>query len=156
MDKVTGDINDDGLVDMIVGSYQADPGGVSNAGSAHVILGKAGTTAVYLTDINAGNGGFSIHGISTDDEAGWDVSGGADVNGDGLLDLVIGASSAYNGADRTGAAYVVYGKKTTNSIQLSDIATGNGGFEIKGIANGDKTAWVGMGVISMVTDSAIF
>ncbi len=143
--KSAGDVNDDGLVDMIVGSYQADPGGVSNAGSAHVIFGKAGTTAVNLTDINAGNGGFSIHGISADDEAGWDVAGGSDVNGDGLLDLVIGASSAYNGVDRTGAAYVVYGKKTTNSIQLSDIATGNGGFVIKGIANGDKTAWVGTG-----------
>ena len=38
--KSAGDINDDGLVDMIVGSYQADPGGVSNAGSAHVIFGK--------------------------------------------------------------------------------------------------------------------
>ncbi len=143
--KSVGDVNDDGLVDMIVGSYQADPGGVSNAGSAHVIFGKTDTNAVNLTDINAGNGGFSIHGISADDEAGWDVAGGSDVNGDGLLDLVIGASSAYNGADRTGAAYVVYGKTTTNSIQLSDIATGNGGFVIKGIANGDKTAWVGMG-----------
>ena len=83
--------------------------------------------------------GFSIHGISADDEAGWDVAGGSDVNGDGLLDLVIGAPSAYNGVDRTGAAYVVYGKKTTNSIQLSDIATGNGGFVIKGNASSEQS-----------------
>ena len=143
--KSAGDINDDGLVDMIVGSYQADPGGTSNAGSAHVIFGKADTVSVDLNDINAGNGGFSIHGISADDEAGWDVAGGSDVNGDGMLDIVIGASSAHNGTDRPGAAYVVYGKKTTNSIQLSDIESGSNGFVIKGIADGDQTAWVGMG-----------
>jgi flagellin-like hook-associated protein FlgL len=143
--RPAGDVNDDGLVDMIVGSSQADPGGVSNAGSAHVIFGKTDTSPVELGDINAGIGGFSIHGISPDDQAGRYVGGGSDVNGDGLPDLVIGATAAYNGADRTGAAYVVYGKKTTDSVELSDVEAGNGGFVIKGIGDGDRTAFVGMG-----------
>jgi flagellin-like hook-associated protein FlgL len=140
-----GDVNGDGYYDLAITAPDADPGGQSSAGSVYIVFGKSDTGAVELSNIDVGNGGYAIHGISADDWAGWDVDGGTDVNGDGLPDLLIGASQAYNGADRTGAAYVVYGKKTTESVELSDVEAGNGGFVIKGIGDGDQTAAVALG-----------
>ena len=140
-----GDINGDGYFDVALSAYGADPGGRADSGSVYVVFGKSDVGAVELSNIDAGNGGYAIHGIAAGDRAGWGVDGGTDVNGDSLADLVIGAAEAYNGADRTGAAYVVYGKKTTDSIELSDVAAGNGGFVLKGLGDGDQTAAVSVG-----------
>jgi len=130
---------------VALSAYGADPGGRADSGSVYVVFGKSDVGAVELSNIDAGNGGYAIHGIAAGDRAGWGVDGGTDVNGDSLADLVIGAAEAYNGADRTGAAYVVYGKKTTDSIELSDVAAGNGGFVLKGLGDGDQTAAVSVG-----------
>jgi hypothetical protein len=35
-----GDVNGDGLDDLIVGAYQADPINKSNAGKSYVVFGK--------------------------------------------------------------------------------------------------------------------
>jgi hypothetical protein len=53
----------------------------------------------------------------------------ADNYGDGLDDLIIGAKQADpSGKSHAGRSYVVFGKKdNTNTIELSDIATGIGG-----------------------------
>lgn len=140
-----GDVNGDGYYDLAITAPEADPGGQLSAGSVYIVFGKSDTGAVELSNIDVGNGGYAIHGIAAGDRAGWDVDGGTDVNGDGLPDLLIGASRAYNGANRTGAVYVVYGKKTTESVQLSNVEAGTGGFAIKGIGDGDDTAAVALG-----------
>ena len=62
--------------------------------------------------------------------SGISVSSAGDNNGDGLADLIIGASGADTYAGRT---YVVFGhKESNNPVQLSDIAAGKGGFVIHG------------------------
>ncbi|MBI5153929.1 FG-GAP repeat protein, partial [Candidatus Poribacteria bacterium] len=43
-----GDVNGDGLADLIVGALLADPGGDSNAGETYVVFGKTDGTAVDL------------------------------------------------------------------------------------------------------------
>jgi hypothetical protein len=62
------DVNGDGLDDLIVSGYQADPSGKSSAGKSYVVSGKANSSAINLSAIaNASNltGGFVINGEAT-------------------------------------------------------------------------------------------
>ena len=53
-----GDVNGDGLDDLIVGAYGAEPGENIYAGESYVVFGKANATAVELSAVAAGTGGF--------------------------------------------------------------------------------------------------
>ncbi|MEO1149340.1 MAG: integrin alpha, partial [Cyanobacteria bacterium J06638_22] len=46
-----------------------------------------------LSSLN-GNNGFAINGIAEGDRSGVSVSGAGDINGDGIDDLIIGATEA--------------------------------------------------------------
>ena len=53
---------------------------------------------------------LTIQGAAAYDRSGSSVSGAGDVDGDGIDDLIIGASGADpNGRDDAGASYVVFG-----------------------------------------------
>ena len=85
-----GDVNGDGYEDMIIGATQNDGSG-SNAGRAYVLFGKS-TGAYSNFDLSsltvAGNtNGFVINAPAIlNAQYGWSVSGGGDINGDGLAD----------------------------------------------------------------------
>lgn len=69
-----GDVNGDGIDDLIIGAPQGDNAG-DNAGEAYVIYGLAGTSrgTVALSSLAASDG-FIIEGDSTGDQAGFSVS----------------------------------------------------------------------------------
>lgn len=125
-----GDVNNDGFDDVIVGASDADPNANDYAGEAYVVFGKATTTAVELSDVASGTGGFIMTGIAASDRAGFSVSGAGDVNNDNLADVIVGAFGAGNTAQ--GQAYVVFGKTTTTAVPLADIVSGTGGFVLDG------------------------
>lgn len=133
-----GDMNGDGLADLLIGARYASS---SNVGYAYVVYGKTNTTAIDLTAVEAGNGGFVIKGTSTSDYAGTSVSSAGDVNGDGIVDLIVGAPYAEvtTTLPNSGRSYVVFGKANNTAVNLSAIATGTGGFVINGVANSDYT-----------------
>jgi hypothetical protein len=132
-----GDVNGDGLSDVIVGAELAAPAGFES-GRSYVVFGKTGTAAVSLADVAQGIGGFAIDGEAGGDKAGYSLSGAGDVNGDSIPDLVVGAFSAGpDGGDDSGRTYVVFGKTDTAPIQLADVAHGTGGFAVDGEAEGD-------------------
>jgi hypothetical protein len=46
-----GDVNGDGLDDLIVGAYYAGPNGKLYAGKSYVVFGKANSSAINLSTI---------------------------------------------------------------------------------------------------------
>jgi hypothetical protein len=92
-----GDVDGDGRPDLAVGAP-----GHGAGGAVHLVLGAPSGT-VDLDDhtvIQAENG---------DDEAGYSVAGGADLQADGSLDLVLGAPGHDAGFGRSGSIYVLFG-----------------------------------------------
>lgn len=118
-----GDVNGDGLADLIVSAFSGNGG----AGKAFVVFGKTDTAKVNLGTVAAGSGGFAINGGIAGEKAGYAVSSAGDVNGDGLSDLIIGTPTANSNA---GKNYVVYGKADTTAVNLNSVAAGVGGFVI--------------------------
>lgn len=135
-----GDVNNDGLADIIVGAFQSDPTAGVDAGRSYVVFGKVGTTAVNLSSVATGTGGFVINGQAAGDQSGISVASAGDVNGDGFADVIVGAfqSDPTAGTD-AGRSYVVFGTASTAAINLSSIAAGTGGFVINGEAKNDAS-----------------
>jgi len=147
-----GDVNGDGINDLIIGAYEADPNGQDGAGESYVVFGRAtGFPAAFeLRSLHPalggdGSAGFVLKGVDSEDESGGAVSGLGDVNGDGIDDLIIGARSADpNGQDRAGESYVVFGR-TTGFPAAFDLASlfpaaggdGSAGFVLKGVDSED-------------------
>lgn len=133
-----GDVNGDGLDDIVVGDPFADPNG-GDSGSSYVVFGKADTSLVDLSGVEQGRGGFVMHGEAPNDQAGGAVGGAGDINGDGLADIIVGAPLADPNGEVSGRTYVVLGKVDTNAVQLGAVAAGQGGFVIDGVAPGEAS-----------------
>jgi hypothetical protein len=139
-----GDVNGDGLADLIVGAPNSDPGTTAraDAGRSYVVFGTTAGTAINLSAVAGGTGGFVINGQGVSDNSGWSVAGAGDVNGDGLADLIVGApNSDPTAGANAGRSYVVFGKASSTAIDLSAVAAGTGGFVMNGGASGDNSGW---------------
>ncbi|MBE9098312.1 hypothetical protein [Vacuolonema iberomarrocanum] len=139
-----GDINGDGLNDLIIGAYLAAPNGNRNAGESYVVFGRdqGFAASLNLADLN-GDNGFVINGIDESNFSGRSVSGAGDINGDGFDDLIIGAFTADpNGNGLAGESYVVFGRDQglAASLNLADL-DGRNGFVINGINGYDRSGW---------------
>jgi hypothetical protein len=104
----SGDINNDGYDDVIIGAPYADPAGGGSAGETYVIYGGNWASGSTI-DLNSASANITIYGDDLGDLSGWAVSSG-DINDDGYDDVIIGASGAdpAGGVD-AGETYVIYG-----------------------------------------------
>ncbi len=121
-----GDINGDGIDDLIIGSYQEN--------SSYVVFGKSApfNSTLILKTLD-GTNGFRLNGVAEYDQSGFAVSAAGDVNGDGFDDLIIGAFGADPNGSRSGSSYVVFGKSTPfASTQSLSTLDGSNGFRLDG------------------------
>ena len=91
-----GDVNNDGIPDVIVGAPNDDPNG-SDSGSARVFSGLDSTVL------------HTFDGSNTDGHFGYSVSGVGDLNGDGFADVIVGSPDDDGNGTDSGAAQVYSG-----------------------------------------------
>lgn len=86
-----GDVNGDGLDDVIVGANGSSFRNRQGAGAAYVVYGKRESSRVQLADL--GSGGYRLDGARSRQRAGYSVAGPGDLNGDGTPDVAVGSNS---------------------------------------------------------------
>ena len=160
--SAAGDVNGDGVGDILVGAYRANPSGGSNAGISYVIFGRSLNTQLAnpFGDIQLTTGvtalpatiGFRILGAATDDYSGICVSAAGDVNGDNIGDILVGANQADPPSKTTaGISYVIFGRNVVpgGATPFGDIQLTTGstallstiGFRILGAAADDESGY---------------
>ena len=118
-----GDINGDGIDDLIIGAPGASPNG-NYSGASYVVFGSRTAFAANLNLSSlTGANGFQISGEAALDFSGFSVSAAGDINGDGIDDLIIGAPYADPNGSRSGASYVVFGKGAAPPPNAAPVVT---------------------------------
>jgi hypothetical protein len=137
----TGDINGDGITDLIIGAPAGAPVlGSPGVGHVYVVFGTRNgfPDPLPLSSLN-GTNGFTINGITAGDDTGFAVASG-DINGDGIADVLVGAINTNGNA---GSAFIVFGGTGTwpASMNLSALngstgVNGTNGVEFDGEIRG--------------------
>jgi hypothetical protein len=126
-----GDVNGDGLADVLVSGRTADNALLPSA--VFVVFGKRDTAPVDLAAL--GTGGFAIRGDGDFVSA---IAGRAagDVNGDGLADVAVALN--VDSDEDAGTVAVVFGKPDTATVDVSGdrFATPTWGIRAVGGASG--------------------
>jgi Ca2+-binding RTX toxin-like protein len=130
-----GDVNGDGLSDVLVAASAADGAAGATVGSVYVIYGRTDTTIVQVSDLSNKQQGFVINGGCANETMGGSGTYGittttagvnahieplgfGDFNGDGFSDIMMGSFLSDIGGTDVGRVYVVFGgmSEVTNTV----------------------------------------
>ncbi|MCB9762237.1 MAG: FG-GAP repeat protein [Alphaproteobacteria bacterium] len=118
-----GDVNADGYDDLFIGADSAGPAG---EGAAYLLFGPTqGRTGLK-------DAATTFIGEHPDSRAGFALSGAGDVDGDGLLDLLVGAKWVDYRTTGVGRTYLIL-CPSTGTVYLSDVTS-----TITGVKGGEE------------------
>ncbi|GKS70217.1 hypothetical protein W03_22210 [Nitrosomonas sp. PY1] len=138
--RSAGDVNGDGIDDVIIG-YN---GGAYN-GVSKIVFGQSVFSSGYFPALD-GTNGFFVKGTGDDsaglggDALGASVSGVGDMNGDGFDDVIIGSPYEFwtTSSNTKGSSYVIFGKASAFDVTVNPAdLDGSNGFRLDGVADKD-------------------
>ena len=131
------DFNNDGLLDFIFPARRSSNNSIDRSGSFYIIYNDlfndyTGTAnVVSLSDPN--NYNLRYDGANAIDIFSFNSLGLEDMNGDGSLDLLVGAYGAdYNSRTDSGSAYVIYNFPHTTSLSSVPTSFSGNSLTLKG------------------------
>jgi hypothetical protein len=153
----SGDLNNDGRDDLIIGDHKANAAGGVDAGKTFIIFGSDSLEQDF--DLATMEPHVTISGGAEQDHFGFAVSTG-DFNGDGISDVMVGARRAdVGGASNAGKVYIFLSTEawpaaidlTTDRADFTILGTAETsrlGFSLaSGNVNGDDKADLVMGAL---------
>lgn len=123
-----GDVDGDGLDDLLIGAYNAGDASVRTGMAFIVAAGSLSATGT----LDLADADWRFLGEAASDHAGRHVAGGGDIDADGYADILVGAPNLDVTASNEGGVYVFLGADlgTTPDVQLYDahaVLTGESG-----------------------------
>ena len=115
---IPGDVDGDGLADLLVSAPNDDPS-ATNAGTVFLFEGAVVAAGGRVDTASAV---ASFEGTHTTEALGSSLAG-ADLDGDGLAELVLGSPEADTAGTNTGAVYIVPGGAWSGSHSVTSVAT---------------------------------
>jgi hypothetical protein len=134
-----GDVNGDGIADLLIGAPSANRAD-SNAGATYLVFGhnEIWQSPFHFSQLN-GTNGVIFEGATMNENSGYSVSSAGDVNGDGKTDLLIGAPFANS---NTGSTYLVFGNNAlwSSPFNLSAL-NGINGVTFEGVTISENSGY---------------
>ncbi len=160
---IAGDVNNDGVDDLMINIPNARVGTEFDAGRTFVLFGRTEPAGDSFEDtIPIGHIvspiGFSIDGYLFFQHAGITCDGIGDFNGDGIDDMMLGSPEAdIVPLNNEGLVYVVFGKDSQTGELFPDAVglqtlDGSDGFRIEGVERDDHLGTILEGVGDMNGD----
>jgi hypothetical protein len=129
------DLNADGVEDIAVGSIGDDDGG-SDRGATWLLFMNPDGSVLSEQKISDTEGDFG-GGLADGDLFGSSVAGLGDINGDGKVDLSVGADQDDDGGTLRGAVWVLFLERDGKLISKTKISSTSGNFT-GSLADGDQ------------------
>ncbi len=120
-----GDLDGDGIIDLAVGALNDDDG-KTDAGAVYILFMYANASVKSYVKINDTS---LDDGLTEGDNFGSSVTDVGDLDGDGIIDLAVGAQRADDGGDGKGAVWILfmYANGSVKSYtKINDTSLGGG------------------------------
>jgi len=112
-----GDLNNDGVIDLAVGAYRDDDGG-SNKGAVYILFMNSDGTVLSSQKISETQGNLN-ESFNDNMYFGKSIDLFVDLNADGLVEIIVGASGFNNDGEANFGAFYILNLNTDGTVNSS-------------------------------------